>query len=186
MKTLRNISLGILVTVFTVQVSLAQNYKAPKIDASGKITDGEGKHIGSVTKDGLVMDAKGTKVAYVDANGTLIDAKTNEKLGKAEKNGNFTPEFAKTPDEGWSINSPLNGTCLVKDKDGNIKAEVHENYKQFGACAIHCLTHSMNHGEVVDEKKMELAVYSCPMHPDVISDKPGKCSKCGMDLEKKK
>lgn len=24
--------------------------------------------------------------------------------------------------------------------------------------------------------------YSCPMHPDVTSDKPGKCSTCGMDL----
>ena len=24
--------------------------------------------------------------------------------------------------------------------------------------------------------------YACPMHPDVTSDKPGKCSKCGMDL----
>ncbi len=24
--------------------------------------------------------------------------------------------------------------------------------------------------------------YTCPMHPDVKSDKPGKCSKCGMDL----
>lgn len=28
--------------------------------------------------------------------------------------------------------------------------------------------------------------YSCPMHPDVTSDKPGKCSKCGMDLTKTK
>ena len=27
--------------------------------------------------------------------------------------------------------------------------------------------------------------YSCPMHPEVKSDKPGKCPKCGdMDLEK--
>jgi len=25
-------------------------------------------------------------------------------------------------------------------------------------------------------------VYSCPMHPEVTSDKPGKCPKCGMDL----
>jgi hypothetical protein len=24
--------------------------------------------------------------------------------------------------------------------------------------------------------------YVCPMHPDVISDEPGKCPKCGMDL----
>ena len=28
-------------------------------------------------------------------------------------------------------------------------------------------------------------VYVCPMHPDVTSDKPGKCSKCGMELKKK-
>jgi transcription initiation factor IIE alpha subunit len=26
------------------------------------------------------------------------------------------------------------------------------------------------------------AVYTCSMHPDVKSDKPGKCPKCGMDL----
>ena len=25
-------------------------------------------------------------------------------------------------------------------------------------------------------------VYSCPMHPEVISDKPGKCPKCFMEL----
>ena len=24
--------------------------------------------------------------------------------------------------------------------------------------------------------------YTCPMHPDVTSNKPGKCPKCGMDL----
>ena len=24
--------------------------------------------------------------------------------------------------------------------------------------------------------------YACPMHPNFISDKPGKCPKCGMDL----
>ena len=24
--------------------------------------------------------------------------------------------------------------------------------------------------------------YSCPMHPEVVSNKPGKCSKCNMDL----
>ena len=27
--------------------------------------------------------------------------------------------------------------------------------------------------------------YTCPMHKDVVSNKPGKCSKCGMKLEKK-
>ena len=26
--------------------------------------------------------------------------------------------------------------------------------------------------------------YTCPMHPEVISNTPGKCPKCGMNLEK--
>jgi hypothetical protein len=34
--------------------------------------------------------------------------------------------------------------------------------------------------------KMEKLKYSCPMHPDVTSNKPGKCSKCGMALVKTK
>ena len=27
--------------------------------------------------------------------------------------------------------------------------------------------------------------YTCTMHPEVLSDKPGKCTKCGMTLVKK-
>ena len=33
-------------------------------------------------------------------------------------------------------------------------------------------------GKVVPSK----AAYSCPMHPEVVSAKPGKCPKCGMKL----
>ena len=28
--------------------------------------------------------------------------------------------------------------------------------------------------------------YTCPMHPDAVKNKPGKCPKCGMKLEEKK
>jgi hypothetical protein len=28
--------------------------------------------------------------------------------------------------------------------------------------------------------------YTCTMHPEVISDKPGKCPKCGMTMVEKK
>ena len=32
----------------------------------------------------------------------------------------------------------------------------------------------------------EIGKYYCPMHPEVVSDTPGRCSKCAMDLEKSK
>ena len=32
------------------------------------------------------------------------------------------------------------------------------------------------------KKDVQKTIYSCPMHPKEISDKKGKCSKCGMDL----
>ena len=36
-------------------------------------------------------------------------------------------------------------------------------------------------------KKGKMAMnYSCPMHPEVTSDKPGVCSKCGMNLTRSK
>jgi|SRR5882672_8938016 len=184
MKT-RSTLLMVFGLMLAINISHGQNYKAPKIDFSGKITDKDGKHIGNVTTAGVITDTMGMKVAYINAEGMLIDEKTGKKLGKAEKNGNFIPVFAETPDKGWSVSTPLNGICMVKDKDGNIKAEVHENYKQFGACAVHCLTNHMNHDQVIDDKNVGSGTYACPMHPDVTSGKPGKCSKCGMALVKK-
>lgn len=29
---------------------------------------------------------------------------------------------------------------------------------------------------------IDTLIYTCPMHPEVILDKPGKCPKCAMDL----
>lgn len=36
-----------------------------------------------------------------------------------------------------------------------------------------------------EEKTTRKVQYTCPMHPEVVSDKPGSCPKCGMDLEPK-
>ena len=34
-------------------------------------------------------------------------------------------------------------------------------------------------------QKGKAVQYTCPMHPEVVQDKPGKCPKCGMDLVEK-
>ena len=40
--------------------------------------------------------------------------------------------------------------------------------------------------EAFDTTKLKTgeAFYQCEMHPEVLSDKPGACPKCGMDLMK--
>ncbi|MBI2722409.1 MAG: hypothetical protein HYX39_09560 [Bacteroidetes bacterium] len=52
------------------------------------------------------------------------------------------------------------------------------------------LTGCKNSGEEkskTEETKTEQSaeVYTCSMDPEVVSDKPGSCPKCNMDLEKK-
>lgn len=187
MKKFTKYLMTILGVVLAVSFASAQNYKAPKIDASGKITDKEGKYVGNVNSKGEITDTLGIKLAYVDSDGSLIDAKTGKKMGKAEKNGNFVPYFKSEKNKkGLTISPPMNGTCLVKDDSGKVVAEVHENYKQYGACAMHCMQNHMQHGEVLDNSKPKASkAYACPMHPEIVSDKPGKCSKCGMELIKK-
>ncbi|MDQ3071678.1 MAG: hypothetical protein M3Q97_00240 [Bacteroidota bacterium] len=39
-----------------------------------------------------------------------------------------------------------------------------------------------NTGSHAHDEGVHSQTYACPMHPEVTSDKPGKCSKCGMEL----
>ena len=44
------------------------------------------------------------------------------------------------------------------------------------------LLYNVKHGSL---ESMSAGTYTCSMHPEVKSDKPGKCPKCGMSLVKK-
>ncbi len=55
----------------------------------------------------------------------------------------------------------------------------------FTSCNEHKNQHE-GHGDMKDSMNShpkDSVTYYCPMHPEVISNKPGTCPKCGMDLE---
>jgi Cu+-exporting ATPase len=62
--------------------------------------------------------------------------------------------------------------------------------KQYFFCSDHCLHKFTEHPEQYLDKKTlsppetdTSAIYTCPMHPEVIQNHPGSCPKCGMALE---
>ncbi|MEO7582164.1 MAG: DUF6799 domain-containing protein [Ferruginibacter sp.] len=77
-----------------------------------------------------------------------------------------------------------NGECTMKDgkkmmmKEGDCM----EMSGKMGKCSM--MNKSMKSSKMKKNKNMA-TVYTCPMHPEVTSNKAGKCPKCGMDLVKK-
>ena len=68
-----------------------------------------------------------------------------------------------------------NGECVMKD---GTKMKMKEGECMDMNGKIDKCESKMKH-----EKSM---TYTCPMHPEVKSDKPGKCPKCGMEMIEKK
>ncbi len=80
-------------------------------------------------------------------------------------------------------------TCTVGGKEMK-KSEVkitHEyKGKTYYFCCAKCKEAFIKNPEKYTQKKADMKeIYTCPMHPDVKSDKPGKCPECGMKLKKK-
>jgi hypothetical protein len=44
----------------------------------------------------------------------------------------------------------------------------------------------IENAEIASSAPAAAIAYTCPMHPEVVSDKAGKCPKCGMNLVEKK
>jgi hypothetical protein len=57
----------------------------------------------------------------------------------------------------------------------------------FSAATVFAVNPYKSTSNPIQTKKVKPAKvqYTCPMHPEVLSSKPGKCPKCGMTLVKK-
>lgn len=87
-----------------------------------------------------------------------------------------------------SFTDPICGMS-TEDPDGFTPYE-HDD-TTFYFCSDHCLkSFKSNPDDYTGEKskssvsrKSQETLYTCPMHPEIIQDKPGSCPKCGMALE---
>jgi antitoxin component YwqK of YwqJK toxin-antitoxin module len=119
------------------------------------------------TKDSMMKDCCMMKDGKMMV---MKDGKTmNMEMDMTMKNG------TKCMTTGECI---MNGGKKIMMKEGDCM----EMSGKMGKCSM--MNKSMKTLTTKKSKKMAI-VYSCPMHPEVTSNEPGKCSKCGMDLVKK-
>ena len=99
------------------------------------------------------------------------------KNEKGNQNGDYMPLDKKS-------NEDFNNEHPDHDENGLINANASPEEKNKGN--DNKQTSDMKTTETKSEKKEATKTYTCSMHPEVISDKPGKCPKCGMELVEKK
>ena len=90
---------------------------------------------------------------------------------------------------------PSNDICPVMGGAINEKLFVEKDGKKVYVCCQSCLevvkkdfnkNYKKAYKSSVKNIKKTTTVYTCSMHPEMISEKPGTCHKCGMALELKK
>ncbi len=74
----------------------------------------------------------------------------------------------------------VNGECIMKDGSKMMM----KNGDCMEMSGKMCTDKMKKLDKKKTSKKMATMMYKCPMHPEVTSYKPSKCSKCGMDLVK--
>lgn len=143
--------------IFTVILFMALGLTTVNVSAQNKTKEPMMKDC-CMMKDGKMMQMKDGKMMSMDKDMKMSNGTTCMK----------------------------NGVCVMKDGK---KMMMKEGYcmdmtGKMDKCTI--MNNTKKHITKMKTKKHNMAVlFTCPMHPEITSDKPGKCPKCGMDLVKK-
>ena len=171
MKTVKSIALVVLMLTAGVNISSAQEKEKEENHHGGEQSVGPHK--------GIVQEAGSYHAELLNKDGKvtiyLLDGKAKSMSNKGIT-GTATFQFAdKTSATVTLTPSGDDGFSVANNKASS-----------FISCVV---TFKVN-GKTVSAKfgteKSVTKIYACPMHPDVTSDEPGNCAKCGMDLVEKK
>ena len=140
--------IGIIALFFIASLSVFAQKSTPIVDYKGHIMNRKNQ-IGTVTSEGG-FDQSGKSMTKVDGKGNIVDS-NGKIIGTAPKNGTFVYYF-KDNQEKYTIGKANHtGMCKVTNAKGETVMLLHNNYKQQGACAVHCLYE--NHCMPEDEMK---------------------------------
>jgi len=82
-----------------------------------------------------------------------------------------------------TVTCPVSGKVMKKSE---AKATYEYKGQTYFFCCEGCKEKFVKDPEkYLQQKEGMKEVYTCPMHPEVKADQPGKCPKCGMNLKKK-
>ena len=141
----------------------------------------------SVTRSGLQKIQPGGKVLYYTCPMSEHASVHEDKPGKCPLCAmTLIPVMARSI--AVKADSPALYTCPMKS-DADV---VSDQPGKCPKCEMELVpTATVKHGKLAEENWLKqhppaasrvIAQFTCPMHPEILSDQPGKCPKCGMNL----
>lgn len=110
----------------------------------------------------------------------------DQKISELHTHQHPDPKVAQSDDTSAQIKDPVCGMTVSEQSQNQLKHENHTYYFCSSKCQNKFSSDPqkyMKSQPAAEKTAVAGAMYTCPMHPEVLQDHPGSCPKCGMSLE---